>query len=452
MDCLDLGQRRVSTYSQTEERYLNPSDIYVPAGYKIEVLADGLNFPVNMVFSEYGDIFVGESGYLQENPRVLLINDRGRTVIADGFNPPLTGVNYYNGNLYVSHKGHITVIYTNGSRRNIISGLPSNGDFTNNKVEFGSDGKFYFGQGAVTNSGVVGPDNRWVNQYALLHDYPGDYIMLNGQNFVTNNMLLDADVEEQVLTGAFSPYSVANSPHEIRKGIAKATASILRANLNGTELETYAWGIRNAVRLKFDQSGRLFAANQGFDVRGSRPIANATDHIYQITQGLWYGWPDYTAGEPVTTARFMAEGKPPTEFLLSNPPNVPPTPFALFPTDSNIMGFDINYHNSFGSISDIYVAEFGSVGHPAEGYQPNPGVGHRVSRTNLFTGGTVTFAMNRSGFVASNSGEGGFGWLTDAVFGQDHALYILDFGTNPPGELSQFLPNTGVIWKISREG
>jgi glucose/arabinose dehydrogenase len=237
----------------------------------------------------------------------------------------------------------------------------------------------------------------------------------------------------------------------MRKGVIKATGSILRANLDGTELEQYAWGLRNAVRLKFDEEGNLYAANQGFDARGSRPIANATDHIFVITQGLWYGWPDFSAGEPVTSRRFIPEGGQPIEFLLANHPNSAPIPFAIFPSNSNIMGFDINPYEEFGDLGDFFVAEFGSTRLSGRSEIPNMGVGHRVSRTSLYSGGSMTFAVNRSGFMASYSREGGFGWPTDVVMGPDRAMYILDFGSNPYDNIMEFLPNSGVIWRVTRE-
>jgi glucose/arabinose dehydrogenase len=433
------------------ERYINAYDINVPPGYQIELFAQGFDCPVNLVFTDDGDVLVAESGFLSGNARIIRLRAGNYEIVAEDFSIPLSGVNYHNGVIYASHRGFVTTFDQDGTRRNIISGLPSNGDFVNNKIEFGPDNKMYFGQGAATNSGVVGSDNQWVLDFSLLCDYPGKYIILNGQNFETNNMLLAPGEIESAYTGAYSAYGVPNTPYEVRKGVVKATGSILRANLDGTDLELVAWGIRNAVRLKFDEGGRLFAANHGFDERGSRPIANASDHIYIIEQGLWYGWPDYTAGEPVTSSRLTPEGGKPAEFLLVNHPNIPPVPFARFPPNSTIMGFDINKDRDFGNRGELYVAEFGSVWPTLSNFVvPNPTIGHKISRVDIYTGGVTTFAINRSGFPASFTLEGGFGWPTDVTFGPDGAMYVLDFGTNPRGSLTEFIPNTGVIWRISK--
>jgi hypothetical protein len=103
----------------------------------------------------------------------------------------------------------------------------------------------YFGQGTVTNSGVVGEDNaRWIKEHPFGHDYPGSFISLTGKNFKTKNLLSRA-INEQVKTGAFSPFGVPTYRGEYIKGIVKASGSILRANPDGSQLELVAWGLRN---------------------------------------------------------------------------------------------------------------------------------------------------------------------------------------------------------------
>ena len=60
------------------------------------------------------------------------------------------------------------------------------------------------------------------------------------------------------------------------------------------------------------------------------------------------------------------------------------------------------------------------------------------------------FETNKSGFSASITREGGFGRPSDIAFGPDGAMYIVDMGTNTIEEPNVFIPNTGVIWKITR--
>ncbi len=64
---------------------------------------------------------------------------------------------------------------------------------------------------------------------------------------------------------------------------------------NGNNQRRYAWGLRNAVGLKW-VGQQLFATNMGADHLGDdRP----DDTIYQVREGADYGWPYY----------FQAEGK-----------------------------------------------------------------------------------------------------------------------------------------------
>lgn len=339
------------------ERYLNPSDIYIVTGYQIEVFIKNLNSPIGMIFNENGEILVADSGLATGNPRILqMINGQFET-IADDFVTPISGINYLNGVIYVSHRGFITKIYKDGTRQNIIMGLPSNGDNYNSPVTFSPDHKIYFGQGTVTNSGVVGNDNEWVAVSPLLCDYAGDYIMLHGQNFATNNILTEGLPDDIALTGAFSPYGIPNIEYEIRKRYIKASGSILRANLDGSNLEQVAWGFRNPSYLRFDSSGQLYAVNNGYQAVGSRPIENATDDFYYITPDLWYGWPDYSGGESVNSPRFTPSGGVQPSLLFKNQPNVPPRPYVTFPPNSSIRGFEFNYNPQFGPYGDVYIAE-----------------------------------------------------------------------------------------------
>lgn len=443
---------RLNICNQSDDltgRYLNPNDIVIEQGYKIEVFAEGLNFPSSILFTEDGDLLIA-SGYIGGNPAVYRLNNGRFEIIADNFNMPLSGINYRNGNLYVSHRGTVTVIRNDGTRQDILSGLPSYGDYSNSRIDFGSEGKIYFGQGTATNSGVVGLDNLWLSDYPFFHDYPAFYIMLSGQNFETSDIF--SENGKTVYTGAYSAYGIPNIPYEVKKGILKASGTILRANLDGSDLEIVATGLRSPSYVKFDEGKRLFVSNNGYDIRGSRPIANAPDEFQIISQGTWYGFPDFAGGEPVTSERFKPEGGAQPEFLLACQPSIPPRPYAVFPPDSTILGFDFNPHISFGTKGDIFITEFGSIRLSNIGYLTTqyPGVGHRISRIQIRTGGVNTFAINRSGFPSAITGEGGFGRPSDIAFGPDGAMYIVDTGIGTKENINDMIPNSGVIWKVTR--
>ncbi len=453
MCCSDRERIRINTSSEATEaavRSPNPNDIILPVGYRIEVMLNGLNEPSCMTFSQEGELYIAESGYQSGINRILRVRDSQIEEIASGFVSPINGINSLDGDIYVSHKCNISVIKPDRTVMTLITGLPGNGDYGGSNVAFGNDGKMYWGQGTVTNSGVVGIDNQWIKRFPSLCDQPGSYIILNGQNFDTSNIL--ANPNEIVSTGAFSPFGVPNREYEMRKGVIKASGSILRSNLDGSEMEIVAWGLRYPSHLAFSNNYHLFAANQSYDDRGSRPVVNAPDEFHLIKQDTWYGWPDFAGGEPITSARFRPEGGVQPDFLFTNHPNIPPRPLAIFPPHSGLMGFDFNYNRNFGPYGDVYIAEYGAEDFAIDGYvTPFAAFGHRVSRIDMTTRGITTFAMNKSGFPAIVTREGGFEHPIDVRFGPDGALYVLDYGIISLDYPKTYVSASGVLWRITRE-
>ncbi len=435
------------------ERKLNPSSVSLPPGYHIEVFRTGLTTPISFSILDDGSIYVGDAGILDGDGKLFQLTKDGYRLIANGFIPPLTGVTYHEGMFYVTHKGKITRVSLSGEKTDLIVGLPSYGDHQNNRVEFGSDGKMYFGQGTATNSGVVGKDNMgWVLKCPYFHDYPGDFIVLNGKNFESLNFMTSIQ-NDRTSTGAYSPFGTLSYPDEIIKPINRVSGSILRANSDGTNIELVAWGLRNPFVTKFDRHNHLYASNNGMDVRGSRPVAQAPDEFQLINEKTWYGWPDYTGGLPVTLPQFKPINKEQPSFLLKNHPMTPPQPFATFTPHSAVTGFVFSYNPAFGFIDDVFITEFGSEAPITTGGKMIPNVGHKVSRIDMNTHEVHPFAVNKSGYYASFDDSGGLERPVDVSFGIDGALYVLDFGLQNQERQDEepYYPNTGVIWRITKD-
>lgn len=68
------------------------------------------------------------------------------------------------------------------------------------------------------------------------------------------------------------------------------SASILRANPDGSGVELYASGIRNSYDIAFDGQGRLWATDNGSDGMEA-PFCASVDELNLIEQGADYGWP-----------------------------------------------------------------------------------------------------------------------------------------------------------------
>ena len=89
------------------ERFVNPSDIYIIRGYGIEVFLNNLNSPISIIFDEKGNIYIADSGMATGNPCILKFSEGEMQIIAEDFIAPISGINYLNGVLYVSHRGYV---------------------------------------------------------------------------------------------------------------------------------------------------------------------------------------------------------------------------------------------------------------------------------------------------------------------------------------------------------
>ena len=123
----NLGEHlKLKAYSYTSNeaiRYINPMDINISSEYSIENFVQGLDSPIGLVFSEEGDLYIASSGITSGKAKVIRLRNGHFDVIAENFQIPLTGINYLDGNLYVFHKGYITVVRSNGTRLDIIAGF-----------------------------------------------------------------------------------------------------------------------------------------------------------------------------------------------------------------------------------------------------------------------------------------------------------------------------------------
>ncbi len=443
-------------------RKVDASDVAVPAGYRLRAVATGLTFPTGITFDSDGGIYVVESGYaygeVWTKPRLLRIESTGRfrEIAAGQKNGPWTGVSFHDGNFYVAEGGEleggrILKITANGAVSVLVSNLPSFGDHHTDGPVIGKDGWIYFGQGTASNSGIVGADNAkfgWLKRHPEFHDIPGQDVELTGANFTVKNPLPGRS--GKVTTGAFLPFGQASSPGQIIKGEVPCSGAVMRVRPEGGKVELVAWGLRNPFGLAFAPSGKLYVTDNGYDERGSRPVWGAPDVFWAIEPGTWYGWPDYSAGMPLTDKRFKTR----REFLIARHPNPPPHPVATFAVHASADGFDFSRNASFGHEGEAFVALFGDEA-PAVGKILNP-VGCKVVRVNIETGMVEEFAVNKGhkNAPASKLRSAGLERPVAARFNPaGDALYVVDFGVmlhDKKGAHAQ--PGTGVIWRIDRSG
>jgi len=345
----------------------NGQDIVVPAGYKVEVFAKGLNFPTSIAFlgeKKNFKVFVLESGrglpsrcndnelpafggkFSATNPLtpdILVFDNRGNKIAGPlgkptpsggGFQPdgPAVGLGFEDGfeggRLFATDSNQslrtigrnnssriVTVNPDTGTVTPFITGLPT-GDHPSEQLAF--KGEFiYWSQGSTTNSGVVGHDNGGgANQ----QDIPCQDIKLSDNKF---------DSGDGHLTSGYSPHGVAR-PGAIVRAFESATAAgmcdgaILRAKLHAKDpkstIEPFSWGYRNPFGIRFAPDdhalkGGLLVTENGEDERGARPTNNSPDRLQLAQQNPdgspdYHGWPDRFGFLDSTQALFNPVGGP----------------------------------------------------------------------------------------------------------------------------------------------
>lgn len=421
---------------------------------RLELVAEGLSFPTSLTFDQAGVPYVAESGLpfggAPPGGRILRISpheQQGKSspsIIAEKLRPPVNGLTFHNGSLYISeggHPGRISRLDLNGQHTTILDNLPGPGNYHTNMVAFGPDGKMYFSQGAMTNSGIVGLDAYelgWLRRLPHAHDLPGYDITLTGINIETANPLSEQKAA-RTRTGAFAPFGTITQAGQRIPAQLPCTAAVMRCNPDGTNLELVAWGLRNAYGLGFLPDGRFLAVDQGADDRGSRPVGNAPDMLFEVHQGAWYGWPDFIGDNPITAAQYEPVRGPAPTSVLANHSELPPPerPLLHFPPHTAAVKFDIVPTSIPHWAGHLCVALFGDeVPMTAPS---GPRVGRSVARINSTDWSLhplVTGPLARPIDVRFNPIDG--------------SLYILDFGQfemhSEGGVVAQ--AQSGKLWRI----
>ena len=446
------------------ERKVDPADVLVPDGYRVEVVATGLTFPTAVVENDEGQLFVIEAGYAYGEvflpPRLYRIdNDGTTTLIVEGArNGPWTGITYDSGNFYLAEGGQmeggkILRISEEGAVDTLVENLPSVGDHHTNGPAI-KDNNIYFGQGTATNSAVVGPDNAafgWLYRKPEFHDIPCKDIVLKGINYTSANPLTDAP-KDSVTTGAYVAFGESTRQGQVIKGEVPCNGAIMRIPIEGGEPELVAWGLRNPYGMAFSPSGELFITENSYDVRGSRPVWGTGDVLWKIEEDTWYGWPDHNAGHEISHMEVPDKGAP--KLLLEEFPNSPPHPVATLGVHSSSNGMDIAGSSKFGFEGEVFVAQFGDMA-PNVGKVMRP-VGYKVVRVNPKNGVVDNFAINkgRGNGPATFLKTAGLERPVSVQFNREgDALYIVDFGilTVSKKEGAKPRQGTGVVWKITKE-
>jgi len=482
--------------------FLRPSSAFplieLPRGYKIEKVVGGLTFPTSLTFDNRGQMYVAEAGgqFLPEPTpaRILKVEAGKATPIINlsktGVVDSVVGLQWYKGEFFFTHRNRdfspgVSKIRRDGHRESLITGFDSRSEHQANDVRLGPDGRMYLAVGPAFNSGVAGPDvAAFVKMNRSVHTTTCRPYVLTGINYESPNFLTKKQ-GDTVLTGAFVPFGQVTRPGQRIEPVKKCGGAVYSFDPDhpASSLKVVADGLRNVIGFAWDSHKRMYAAVNGYDVRGVRPIKDEFDPTYFIRPGTWYGFPDFSAAlEPVTLSKFDVPGRlQGRQFRGTTPlPDFNRTHFVidhrasgLTPPDKSLIA-GLHQANaspseldvaprSWGRMADqAFVAEFGDLAPGTDPLLDKP-AGFRVTRIDPQTKRAVPFVQNvLPGPGSMIGGPGGsLGKAMerpyDVKFGPDGAMYIVDFGqvlvdpAKPPPPY-EFPTNTGMIWKVTPGG
>jgi glucose/arabinose dehydrogenase len=229
------------------------AQLRVPAGFKIEEYASGFSYPRYLLTAPNGDLFVTESN---ENSVKVLRDTNGdgkpdftETFADSGMNKPF-GIAFYPPGaepqfLYVANtNGIVRFPYRNGDTK-------ARGPVEKLSAE-------------LSGGGLLRGGGHWTRDIAFSPDGKKMYVSIGSMSNVSDNAA-EAD-----------------------------RARIFEFNPDGTGQNVFAWGIRNAVGIKFRPGPReLWMSTNERDELGDDLVP---DYISSVRRGGFYGWPWFYLG------------------------------------------------------------------------------------------------------------------------------------------------------------
>ncbi|WP_206870080.1 PQQ-dependent sugar dehydrogenase [Clostridium zeae] len=205
----------------------------------------------------------------------------------------------------------------------LISNLPRNNDIGKYSI-IARDNSIFISISAATNSGVVNEKNS-------IPDTSPIELTLKGINY------------GQEATGSFSGYGVKTKNGQVIKVNSIGNACVISYDIKNKKSQLFSSGIRNVEGWDYNSSGALMAVVGGFENNGSRAVQGDTDYIYELKKDIWYGWPDYSGGDPLNSPKFTDENGKSVKMLLSKLPMLnPPAPFYVHSDAGSIYGLVVD--------------------------------------------------------------------------------------------------------------
>lgn len=308
------------------------SNEYLQSEYHNELIVKGFEGSEALTFDHLGNIYIA----LQDQV-LMLDSNRQKKVLFRTNGQPVYDLEYLNGRLYYTWGDKLSYYDLNNKQSEVIvDNIPNQGENKECKILV-KDNSVYLAIGSATNSGIV--DTK-----GAPYDISPKKLILEGRNYNNNT------------AGPFVTFGTKVEKGQEVKGSDIGNASIVRIDLDSGKTELYCYGVRNVKGIDYNSEGKIFGVVGGIEEKGYRALCGDVDYIYELKGSeTWYGWPDYTGGDPVNSPRFRVEGKTKVNFILgSHPSNNPPSPFYQHDTITTLNTIAVDREGVLGDKNSIF--------------------------------------------------------------------------------------------------
>ncbi|HEY9698122.1 MAG TPA: sorbosone dehydrogenase family protein [Trichocoleus sp.] len=289
----------------------------VPAGFEVNVYAEGLDRPRWLALTPTGEVLVTETRQNQ----IRMLSDRD----GDG----------------VAEVNQVFATAENGLNQPFGMAFAENSFFLGNT---NAVLRFPYQQGQTT---ITGRGNK-------IADLPAD----GYNNHWTRNVVAAPDGRKLYV-------SIGSASNVDEEPLPRASVQVM--NLDGSDRQTFASGLRNPVGLDFHPlTGELYTAVNERDGLGDDLVP---DYLTHLQSGEFYGWPYTYLASAKLDPRRLVDGRPAKPDLVAQTK----TPDVLFQAHSAALGLQFYDGNTFPERyrNGAFVAFRGS-------WNRNQGTGYKV--------------------------------------------------------------------------